>query len=81
MCDPLVVAAAREGCEALGERYVLMQSGAFHDCMSFAPEVPIGMIFVPSADGISHHPAEYTAPAEIDLGVATLGEALARLSA
>jgi acetylornithine deacetylase/succinyl-diaminopimelate desuccinylase-like protein len=58
-----------------------MISGAYHDAMVLGAQVPIGMIFVPSAGGLSHHPDEYTAPAEIDRGVAVLAGTLARLAA
>jgi acetylornithine deacetylase/succinyl-diaminopimelate desuccinylase-like protein len=44
-------------------------------------QVPIGMIFVPSADGISHHPDEYTDPDDLDRGVRVLAGTLARLAA
>jgi acetylornithine deacetylase/succinyl-diaminopimelate desuccinylase-like protein len=43
--------------------------------------VPVGMIFVPSRGGVSHHPDEYTAPQELDRGVAVLAGTLARLAA
>jgi acetylornithine deacetylase/succinyl-diaminopimelate desuccinylase-like protein len=42
--------------------------------------VPIGMIFVPSAGGISHHPNEYTDPDDLDRGVRVLAGTLARLA-
>jgi acetylornithine deacetylase/succinyl-diaminopimelate desuccinylase-like protein len=57
-----------------------MTSGAYHDSMVLAAAVPIGMIFVPSRDGISHHPDEYTTPEELDLGVEVLAGALRRLA-
>jgi len=79
-CHPLVIDAARESCREAGETYLEMASGAYHDCMSFAPEVPIGMIFVPSAGGISHAPDEFTAPEDIDLGVEILSATLDRLA-
>jgi hydantoinase/carbamoylase family amidase len=79
-CDPLVIEAVRAGCQAVGEPYLVMASGAYHDCMSFSPEVPIGMLFVPSAEGISHSPDEFTAPEHIDLGVDVLTDALRRLA-
>jgi acetylornithine deacetylase/succinyl-diaminopimelate desuccinylase-like protein len=41
----------------------------------------IGMIFVPSAGGISHHPDVYTAPEDLDAGVRVLAGTLARLAA
>jgi acetylornithine deacetylase/succinyl-diaminopimelate desuccinylase-like protein len=38
------------------------------------------MIFVPSRDGLSHHPDEFTDPAALDLGVKVLAGTLARLA-
>lgn len=80
-CDPRIVAAVRDSCETLGTPYIGMTSGAYHDSMVLGAKVPIGMIFVPSRDGISHHPDEYTAPEELDLGVAVLAGTLERLAA
>lgn len=79
-CSPLVVDAVRDTCEELGVDFTEMISGAYHDAMVLGAEVPIGMIFVPSAGGLSHHPDEYTAPGEIDRGVAVLAGTLARLA-
>jgi N-carbamoyl-L-amino-acid hydrolase len=42
---------------------------------------PAAMVFVPSRDGVSHRPDEYTAPHEIAAGAAVLAGALRRLSA
>jgi acetylornithine deacetylase/succinyl-diaminopimelate desuccinylase-like protein len=55
-------------------------SGAYHDAMVLGAHVPIGMIFVPSAGGISHSPLEYTAPDDIDCGVRVLAATLRRLA-
>jgi acetylornithine deacetylase/succinyl-diaminopimelate desuccinylase-like protein len=41
----------------------------------------MGMVFVPSRDGVSHHPDEYTSPEQIDQGVDVLGAMLAELAA
>lgn len=79
-CDRRIVAAVREACEAVGRPYLGMTSGAYHDSMVLGAKVPIGMIFVPSRNGISHHPDEYTAPEELDLGVAVLAGTLKRLA-
>jgi acetylornithine deacetylase/succinyl-diaminopimelate desuccinylase-like protein len=43
--------------------------------------VPIGMIFVPSVRGISHHPDEHTDPDDLERGVQVLAGTLARLAA
>ena len=39
---------------------IRMVSGAGHDCQVFAPRVPTGLIFVPSREGKSHCPEEWT---------------------
>jgi hydantoinase/carbamoylase family amidase len=80
-CDPLVVEAAAASAEELGLAYRRMTSGAYHDAMIMGARVPIGMIFVPSAGGISHHPDEYTDPDDIERGVQVLAGTLARLAA
>jgi hydantoinase/carbamoylase family amidase len=79
-CDPMIIDATVAACEALGLPYRRMISGAYHDAMIMGRRVPIGMIFVPSRDGISHHPDEYTSPHELDQGVAVLAETLQRLA-
>jgi hydantoinase/carbamoylase family amidase len=79
-CAPLVVDAAVAACEELGLEFRRMISGAYHDAMVLAAAVPIGMLFVPSARGISHHPDEHTDAADIDRGVDVLAGTLARLA-
>lgn len=46
--------------DALGYSHARMPSGAGHDAQSMAELGPVGMIFVPSKDGISHSPLEHT---------------------
>ncbi len=78
--DPAIVAAVREACHAGEIPYRAMTSGAYHDAMVLGTELPIGMIFVPSRDGLSHHPDEYTAPEELEIGVQVLAGALSALA-
>jgi ureidoglycolate amidohydrolase len=80
-CDPVVVEAAAAAAQALGVPFRRMTSGAYHDAMIMGARVPIGMIFVPSAGGISHHPDEHTDPDEIERGVRVLAGTLERLTA
>src|SRR3954469_23329059 len=80
-CDPGVVAAAQEACRELDFSARLMTSGAYHDAMIMGRRVPVGMIFVPSAGGVSHHPDEYTAPDDLERGVQVLAGTLSRLAA
>jgi hydantoinase/carbamoylase family amidase len=80
-CDEAVVDAAEAAVRELGLRYRRMTSGAYHDAMIIGSRVPIGMIFVPSAGGLSHHPDEHTEPEDIERGVRVLAGTLARLAA
>jgi hydantoinase/carbamoylase family amidase len=79
-CSPAVIDASVAATEALGLPYRRMTSGAYHDAMIMGRRVPVGMIFVPSRGGVSHHPDEYTAPEELDRGVAVLAGTLERLA-
>lgn len=69
-------------CDALervtGSRRQLA-SGAGHDGVALAKVAPIGMIFVRCRSGLSHHPDEYAAPADIGVGIRVLVEFLKSL--
>ncbi|MCW2255149.1 allantoate deiminase [Providencia alcalifaciens] len=52
-----------------GLRYRTMVSGAGHDTMIFAGITQTGLIFVPSRNGLSHHPDEWTDYEQIARGV------------
>jgi hydantoinase/carbamoylase family amidase len=80
-CDPRVIEAAAAAAQELGLPFRRMTSGAYHDAMVMGSRVPIGMIFVPSAGGISHHPDEHTDPDDLERGVRVLAGTLARLAA
>lgn len=47
-------------CDVLGLTHTSLVSGAGHDGQSFAGVCPMGMIFVPSVNGTSHSPQEFT---------------------
>ena len=64
----IIAAAAR----ALGLSTLELPSGAGHDAQDMATIAPAGMIFVPSAGGISHSPREYTAPGDVANGANVL---------
>ena len=57
-----------------------MTSGAGHDAQMMARICPAAMIFVPSVRGISHNPAEFTAPEHLELGANVLLRVLERLA-
>ncbi len=50
----------QKSCANLGLSSVILASGAIHDAQSLVDVCPIGMIFVPSVDGASHAPREFT---------------------
>lgn len=52
----------------LGLSSLRMVSGAGHDTANLAPLGRAGMIFLPSREGRSHCPEEYTAPAQVAAG-------------
>ena len=62
--------------EELGMSFSLMPSGAGHDAQDMATIAPTGMIFVPSVDGISHSPKEFTSPEDMANGATVLLKAV-----
>ncbi|MBQ8590673.1 MAG: M20 family metallo-hydrolase [Firmicutes bacterium] len=58
--------------------YKRMNSGAGHDSMIIAWEIPTCMIFIPSVNGISHSPKEYTKPEDLGRGCEVLGRMLVK---
>jgi N-carbamoyl-L-amino-acid hydrolase len=57
-----------------------MPSGAGHDAQMLARVCPTGMVFVPSRDGISHNPREYTSPEHLAAGASVLCDVLVELA-
>lgn len=58
--DPKLMAAIELACAELDLASTRMSSGAGHDAMNMVEVCPFAMIFVPSEEGISHAPGEYT---------------------
>ena len=67
-CHESIVRLLIEEAERLGVGYEQMPSGAAHDAQIMGSVVPVGMIFVPSKNGQSHSPAEWTAWSDIEAG-------------
>lgn len=63
-------------CNDSGYRWMRLPSGAGHDAQIFQPMARTAMIFVPSKDGISHSPLEYTSPEDIVRGFRVLTDML-----
>jgi N-carbamoyl-L-amino-acid hydrolase len=70
--DKDIMALVKESSDALGLSNMQMPSGAGHDAQSMKGIAPLGMIFVPSKDGISHAPGEFTSPQQITNGANVL---------
>ncbi len=66
--DGQVVRQLTESARQLGLEHLQMPSGAAHDAQIMGRMVPVGMIFVPSKNGQSHSPAEWTAWSDIEAG-------------
>lgn len=59
-------------CRELGREPGRLWSGAGHDAAVLSRHVPTGMLFVPSANGVSHAPEETTADEHLVLGARAL---------
>ncbi|EPV5050269.1 Zn-dependent hydrolase [Cronobacter malonaticus] len=70
--DQAIVSQIIASAERFGLSYRRMTSGAGHDAQMIARIAPAAMIFVPSKDGISHNPAEYTSEEELIQGARLL---------
>lgn len=72
--DKMMAAAS-----SLGISYIKMQSGAGHDVQEMGKLGPIGLVFIPSKEGISHNPKEYSSPAEMANGAKLMLQTLLML--
>lgn len=70
--------AAAEDC---GFAWRPMPSGAGHDAMVLSKIAPVGLIFVPSRDGVSHTPEEWTDYDQLARGVEVVFRATRALTA
>ena len=77
---PQVIDLVESAAAALAPSVIRMPSGAGHDAQMFARVCPSAMIFVPSVEGISHNPAEFTSPQDLVLGANILLRVLIDLS-
>lgn len=69
-----------DACDRLGFTHTALVSGAGHDGQSLADVCPVGMIFVPSTDGASHSPREFTEWEDCVNGANVLLQAALRLA-
>ncbi len=79
LTDKRVQRLVDDSAKQLGLSTKLMPSGAGHDAQEIANLGPVGMIFVPSRDGISHSPREFSKPEDITNGANVLLHTLLKL--
>ncbi|MEJ1222224.1 Zn-dependent hydrolase [Sediminicola sp. 1XM1-17] len=72
LTDRTIQEAIAVSAKKLGLSHKQMQSGAGHDAQDMALIAPAGMIFVPSRDGISHSPNEFTSAEDMANGANVL---------
>jgi N-carbamoyl-L-amino-acid hydrolase len=78
--DASVIACIERVATRLGYARRRMTSGAGHDAQMLARICPTAMIFVPSVKGISHNPAEHTAPGDLAAGANVLLQTILELA-
>ena len=71
-CDPALTGLMAHAVRASGAEPPTLVSGAGHDAAMMAAVTPVAMLFVRCAGGISHHPAESVAEADVALALDAL---------
>ena len=79
--DPVMRDIIQASANQRGLSSLRMPSGAGHDAQDIALIAPVGMIFVPSVDGISHSPYEFTSSEDMANGANVLFGALMAVDA
>jgi N-carbamoyl-L-amino-acid hydrolase len=72
LSTPAIQTAIREAAQSADLSTADLPSGAVHDAGEISRIAPMGMIFVPSRDGISHAPKEFTSAEDAANGVEVL---------
>jgi N-carbamoyl-L-amino-acid hydrolase len=75
-----IISAVGSACRRLGLECLPMVSRAYHDSLFMARLCPVGMIFIPCRDGVSHRPDDYSSPEAIARGVEVLALTLLQLA-
>ncbi len=78
---PRMIGLVEATAAKLGHSVKRMPSGAGHDAQMLARVCPTSMIFTPSKDGVSHNPAEYTSPHDLEAGANVLLHTMLALAA
>lgn len=79
-CNGKIISMIEEICHGWQLGYQKLISGPYHDTLFVGRFAPAAMIFVPSKDGISHSPDEWTDYEQLARGTDVLAETLLQLS-
>lgn len=80
LCDPKMVKLLETLTDARGYKRLTMPSGAGHDVQFFTKICPTGLLFIPSVNGVSHSPEEWSRWDDIEKGANVLLDAVAKLA-
>jgi allantoate deiminase len=80
-CSAELTAELSQSVRAVQNRELSLVSGAGHDGVVMARVAPIAMLFVRCRDGLSHHPDEYVAPADLGVALRVVIDFIERLAA
>jgi len=72
LCDQRLSDQLATAVEATGIKPRRLPSGAGHDAMAFDKVIPFAMLFVRCRGGVSHNPAEFASPNDIDVAARVL---------
>jgi allantoate deiminase len=72
VCDPALGERMRAAARAIGLDPPSLPSGAGHDAVVLSDHVPVAMLFVRCAGGISHNPAESVTTEDVGAALAVL---------
>ena len=78
--DQRVIDIVHQHASDQGNTVQYMPSGAGHDAQMLARVCPTAMIFTQSKDGLSHNPAEYTSPEDLEAGTNILLQTMLTLA-
>ena len=78
--DERVVGLVKSTARWLGHSVKRLPSGAGHDAGMLSSVCPTGMVFVPSVNGLSHNPGEFTHPSVLAAGADVMLHVLVELA-
>lgn len=80
LCDSHLIDVLFRAADALNIPNIELVSGPYHDSLMLGDITKVGMLFIPSRDGISHNQAEWTSIEDIGRGTQVLAHAMLELS-